>query len=161
MNTLSLLIGISSSLIATFLFLLLNKIFRTIVIPWYQDINYQGARVDGHWEYERSFENSTFIFTFDLEQKASMISGRHTHIKKDNNQKDSILNYKVNGFVRDGYVAVHILPLAKDAMDYQSGMFRLYHKDDHLIMEGIVVFTDTSHGKLGKLENIIFEKIKS
>ena len=50
--TTSLIIGISSSLAATLLFIGGSEIFRKIFLPWYADFIYKGIRIDGDWKLE-------------------------------------------------------------------------------------------------------------
>ena len=42
-------IGVISGLVATFIIVVIGQIWLKIILPWYENLLYQGVRLDGRW----------------------------------------------------------------------------------------------------------------
>ena len=74
--SLTLLLGIVSGLIATFLTLFIRLYWNKIVLPWYEERLYQDARIEGRWDGEINFtDGDTSHFTFHLKRTSHDVSG--------------------------------------------------------------------------------------
>ena len=112
-TTLSIVIGISSSLIATAIFIIASETFRKIVLPWYADKIYRDIRIDGDWIFEG--EDKTDI-CLSLKQWGNQISGTYCH-EVLCNSKRKLEQYKLCGTVRNSYFMATIEPESQRAID--------------------------------------------
>lgn len=91
-----LLIGISSSLVATSIFIAISELARRFLLPWIADKIYRGVRIDGEWKIDEiegvSAEDAKLTMVFNLKQKSENISGTYYH-----NGENGKMLYTVNG----------------------------------------------------------------
>ena len=123
----TLVFGVASSLIATFIFIIAAEVFRRIVIPTFNDRVYRGARVDGKWE----FEINEARLSLELSQKGDDISGVYRH--NSDGETDS---YTVTGRIKDSYFVATAFPQSKYHVDSFSLLFKLKTEDNALMLSG-------------------------
>ncbi|MBF6057748.1 hypothetical protein [Thiomicrorhabdus heinhorstiae] len=149
---LSLIIGISSSLVATALFILLSEFIRRVIIPWYADKIYRGVRIDGEWEAtvlsgnedaKETMEENDMFMRLSLSQKGETIKGGYTH-KNINEEADE---YHLEGRIRDMYFLATAIPKSNRKIDGISFLFHIDYKGSKLRMIGGVL----SQGKAGEV----------
>jgi|TARA_R100001039_G_scaffold37683_2_gene36873 hypothetical protein len=153
-----LIIGISSSLVATFIFLFSRWILLEVLIPWYLDKIYKGIRVDGQWtDVMEGEEDCPVRAALNLKQNANKITGIYSHIFLK--EVDSTTTYKVEGEIRDSYVTLTCWPLAKDHLDAGTMLFKVFSRSG-LRMKGSNAYISSEEGvvKSGEKE---FRKIDS
>jgi hypothetical protein len=129
----SLVVGIVSSLVATFIFLVLAEVARRILVPWFRQQVYRGVRVDGLWRWEiaATADTSKHDLQFQFVQAGDQLSGVHTLVSSDADGRVTVSTYSIVGFVADARVIGYVRPLDKQSTTYTS--FYL-------------VFRDTVHG---------------
>jgi len=142
------LVGISSSLIATFIFLYLNWYVKSIFIPWYEDKIYRGVRVSGHWIVEewdglKMDQNDAPVrATIEVKQKADKITGIYTHYVVGD---DDPASYNFEGEIRNSYLTATSWPVSNDQIDAGAYVLRVFSHDG-LRMKGMVSFIDNVTG---------------
>jgi hypothetical protein len=109
MNNISLniVLGIFSGILTSALLFTLNRIFLEVVVPWYQQLIYEGVDLRDSWLYDRPKGDGVGKFRLKLEQKAHNLSGQltYTSIEKDT---ESVISYLVSGTVWEGYVTLNL-----------------------------------------------------
>lgn len=144
------LLGITSSLIATFIFLYLSWITKTVILPWYEDKIYRGVRIDGHWIAEKwdgtDIDEIAAISeaTIEIKQKADHISGIYSHVDRDDGDTTS---YVFKGEIRNSYVTASSWPIARDHIDAGAFVLNVY-SDNGLKMKGMISYIGDS-GNVG------------
>jgi hypothetical protein len=147
------LLGIISSLVATFLFLALRQIIINIIIPWFRRQIYRGVKIEGVWETEMS---DNIKYTFHLKQDADSINGIFTHSQSTDHDINS-LSYSISGFCRDGFFVGTAEPSAQDAIDHQAFLFAIIHREQSLYIVGKTLTVDS--GKISSSNEVEFRKI--
>jgi hypothetical protein len=150
------LLGIASSLIATFIFLWLNWLFKTILLPWFADKIYRGVRIDGRWcgvLIGGAKINSITSSQLQLTQKGDELTGLYSHTISSKKSEF----YTIGGFVRDAIVTLNWKPSTKDTIDAGSAILRVFTKDSTLRMKGILTYISTESNEV-KSSSIEFEK---
>ena len=143
----SLIIGITSSMIATAVFIFLSELIRRTVLPWYADKIYRGVRIDGKWVLVKNEGNDIpekdELMTFDLTQKGDTITGTYTH-----KLKNEIDLYRLNGFLRDMYFSAIAMPMSNRQIDAASFLFYVEYEGSRLHFLGGVLYK----GKPGEVK---------
>lgn len=157
------LVGIGSSLIATFIFLYLNWLVKSILIPWYEDKIYRGVRVNGHWVIDEWDENklgnnAPIRATFEIKQKADQIKGIYTHTIVKEKEEDTT-SYVIKGEIRNTYLAATSWPISDEQLDAGTYMLRV-HSQDGLKMKGMLSFVSHTTGEVSG-SNVVFKKKES
>ena len=139
------LLGILSSLIATFIFLWLHWFFRTFIIPWYIDKIYKGVRIDGRWilKVKDEAEKKKLSVRFDLQQRADQLEGIFSLT-----QGDSVELFKLKGIIRDAIVTLTWLPTVKDTIDSGAAVLRVFVREKGLNMKGTFSTISTESGEI-------------
>lgn len=141
-NIISLLIGISSSLVATGIFIGISELVRRKLIPWYSDQIYRSVRIDWEWELIE-IDNTKYDnikMKLSLEQSGEDIKGTYSHISKD----DTTDEYSLEGRIRNMYFVATAIPKSNRHVDAMSLLFHVNHIDSNLSMSGSILAKDTS-----------------
>lgn len=138
-------LGIASSLVATFILLVTNWFLTKKLLPWYGDRIYRGVRIDGKWLYH-SLGGNKFDDDIDdglnIIQKGDQITGTYSH-----QAEKGISMYNIKGDIRDSYVTITIWPIARDELDAGSMVLRIYSKQG-LMMKGKISYLSTEDGNV-------------
>lgn len=137
------LVGVLSSLVATFIFLHLSWLVKTILIPWYEDRIYRGVRINGHWtiqelagiDAEQLDEVGTKA-TIDIKQNGDQVTGLYSH---SNIKSDDVATYKFKGEIRNSYLSATSWPIADDHIDAGAYVLRVFSHGG-LRMKGVVTY---------------------
>ena len=104
----SIIIGVVSGLLSSFLLFLLGKFIRTVLIPWYQNLIYNGTNIEGNWVSTAVFPTGTQQdSTVIIKQNATKITATVTAIKSKNGQNIQIKTFALNGFIKERFVHLH------------------------------------------------------
>ncbi len=133
-SMISLLVGISSSLIATFLFIMSSELVRKVLLPWYGDKIYRGSRVDGVWEIIIDPQKPSNVMQLEIKQRGDRLSGIYWH--RIDNEKDV---YILEGRIRDALVMFTAVPKSNRHVDAMSGLFRVMSKGGNFSLEGLII----------------------
>ncbi len=141
-----LVVGITSSLAATAIFLSLAEIFRRVVFPWVEDKLYRGARIDGEWIGTSEVTGSKLKLT----QWGDKVKGTFTH----GEGKDMSV-YSVTGVIKNMYFMATMEPISNKLID---ALVLLMHLDagDHSIVLTGALLVKTGTGNVRAEENLTF-----
>lgn len=102
--TAGVILGVITGVVAGLLLHALTHVIRTIVIPWYRALVYEGVVISGTW-YIESPEYHRRDVTVELEQRADSVSGVSTHVLRNGEKTaDRVRAYKVTGHIRDRFL---------------------------------------------------------
>ena len=153
----SIVIGIVTSLVATFIFLGLAVLFNKLVLPWFRQQVYRGLSIEGTWQWsERRSQPDRHIIRFYFEQAADSLLGRHTldiSVAGD----ASLTEYRIWGFISDGHVVGYCRPLDKHSTTYAAFHLTVIEQIPGVQLKGSLVGTGVD-GDLTKLD-IILERV--
>ncbi|HDY7978964.1 hypothetical protein [Vibrio sinaloensis] len=149
-------IGVLSSLLATFFFLILVKINDDLFLPWFRKQVYKGVDISGSWD--AILDADSLHMTISLKQTADKVSGTFVQVDTSGQQT---WTYDINGYCRDGYFFATVTPTLSDAIDYQTLLFKIYHKHSSLYFKGCISFADGTNGEVETHTNAEFKKAKS
>jgi hypothetical protein len=152
---LALLIGIFSSLFATAIFVSMSELVRRVVIPWYADKIYRGARIDGRWEAEQVKEYTSkdkpLEMYMDLVQRGDTIHGTYSH-KVANGEIDI---YNLSGLIRDRYFLATAVPSSNRQLDGIAMILYMDNKQNKLLLSGQMIYCD-DNAQVGPSVKVIF-----
>ena len=153
-------IGVVSSLIATFIFYCIIELFKRVILPWFTDKIYRGVRIDGKWTSTVMKDPELGISSsMQLNQKGEAVTGTYSHSINKNGNIDTT-DYYLNGIIRDTYFTVTLKPVAKDMIDSIAFILRVHTKiSGALAMKGTCIFIDPTSGKTSSHENEFVKEI--
>lgn len=146
----SVLIGVVSSLVATFIFLFMKWCIVDKLIPWFLDKTYKGIRVDGFWSDREEGDEGDVTASLQLKQESNRISGTYSHAFREDISSPAI--YKIEGEIRDSYIAMTCWPVSKDHLDAFTMLFKVYSKSG-LRMKGIDCYISHDNGGVAHCES--------
>jgi len=160
-TTLSLIIGITSSLVATSIFIGGSLLIKNYFLPWYEDKIYTGIRIDGEWKSKEIEVNGKLLnmektpFTLNLKQNGGKITGYYTHKDKEKEEK-----YILEGKIKDMYFLATAVPVSKRATDGVSFLLHVFNKNSKLSMGGSIL-AQSDYGTVKSYEKLKFEWVDS
>jgi len=109
--------GIVGGLIATFLTLVIHRIWLTIIRPWYEERVYHDARFEGTWDATEVFSDTTpqqtGKFTIELRRQGHTVSATSTCI--DGPDKGTV--YKMEGTFNNLILTLTWTPMDKRSLE--------------------------------------------
>jgi hypothetical protein len=78
--------GVVAGILTSALLFILGVITTKIILPWYQDLIYKGADLQGVWVSEFDYDGYKYQFKTELKQNAHRLSGTTTITKSGGNQ---------------------------------------------------------------------------
>lgn len=105
-NFLSVFLGVISGVITSSILFFSAWAFREFLLPKLKSYMYKGVSITGTWEVS-SPEYDRRKITFHLTQVADKVTGTSAHVLNDKNsdeRADETRAYRLEGFVRDGYL---------------------------------------------------------
>lgn len=140
----TLVVGISSSLIATALFISFSEIIRRFVLPWVSDKIYQGVRIDGEWHEVLESEGvASTKGKLSLYQKSTKITGSYIH-----GEGEGKTTYAVYGTLKNMYFMATLEPTSSKMIDAGAMLMHVEHEKDSLRLKGSLLY----QGDPGKVE---------
>lgn len=145
----SIILGVVSGILTSFVIWLIIKLFQKIVLPWYQNFTYQGLKISGSWVgfYENKFNhtndpkssnnitrnNNDPDYSIHLKQKGHIIYGTLTRNKTSAGERD-IKEFEFEGLFRNGDLVFYYKP--KDQTRLGLGCYVMKLADDGRKFEG-------------------------
>jgi hypothetical protein len=136
------LVGIIAGIITTWILFVGKAFWETKVIPYLQEVRYQGVKIDGAWSGHvhvksdeegkvEGFETDSRLF---LIQSAHKLTGAFT-FSFQNDKKNFTLDFNVNGYMWEGYITLNFLPKDRRITSYGTALFKLHDGGHSLIGE--------------------------
>lgn len=122
--SITIVLGIVSGIVTTVLLYILGVLFSKIIIPWYQQIIYQGVDLNGEWQFEDTLNDSVERFKLSLTQNANNVSGHllYIRIKDDENRE---VNYSFIGNVWEGYLTLNMKSKDRRVIAYSTCLLKV------------------------------------
>lgn len=160
---LSVLLGVVSGIVTAILIGLATLLFKHILIPWFQQLVYQGVNVGGNWHHKAEFQLSAtttqqFEVFLDIEQQAHKVTGNF-HVRNVVGGTEYTNYYKLKGVVKDNYLQFTYTAQRSDRTGLGSFLLRVAHGGTKLI--GSAIFTpdaDPNDTSVAVRRNMIFKR---
>ncbi len=95
-------LGVASGLVASFLFVSIVIVFNKVVIPWYRSLIYSGVDISGEWESKLKMHERKETGALIIKQKADKISCIMTiSVQYSDDDDVEIKVFKLNGKIED------------------------------------------------------------
>lgn len=159
----SIVIGVLSGVLTSFLVWLLVLVFEKIVMPWYQKVVYRGVVIDGEWflfykkgEFEGQSTNAESVGTVLFTQRGHKILGEVYYNK---NLNGSLCNKKffIEGFLKDNHLVCTLE--VKDPKKMGIGTYVMELVEDGNRLDGTHLFVNTLKG--GNVSHVNFSMKRS
>ena len=169
------LVGIVAGIITTWILFLGKEFWESSVVPYLQELRYQGVKVDGAWSgYTKvegqvpvegqvaveaqvaveGFESDTRLF---LVQSAHKITGSFTFTFK-NSKMNFTLDFNVSGYMWEGYITLNFLPKDRRITSYGTTLLKLH--DGGLSLLGQWCFRDVEAEKVISIPMFLAREMK-
>ena len=100
--------GVLSGVIAAALLCVASLLLRRVVIPWYQEMRYQGIDLRGTWLFNPSPDGSNADIKMTIKQSAHQLSGNARLIFKNEEGHGKDIEFEVHGSVWEGYLTLNL-----------------------------------------------------
>ena len=101
----TILYGVITGILTSFIIFLLIQIFNKIIVPWYQLTIYRGLSVAGVWEEKHQYKSYSDISKLSISQNSQMIKCLMTVVKTENDSGEvEIKNFNLKGSFHDGHI---------------------------------------------------------
>jgi len=147
-------LGIVVGIVTTAILFGLKVFWTTRVTPYLTRLKYQGVEIDGQWSGSTELTEDDIArekleakpfktdFKLFLEQNAHTLSGTFT-FNFAGAIKDFSLDFKVNGYMWEGYVTLNFTPKDRRVTSYATGLFKLH--DGGYSLVGSWLFRDVEY----------------
>jgi hypothetical protein len=133
-------IGVVGGLVATAITVFIDKVWKRLIVPWYEERVYQDARIGGVWKAEFHNQGEIEEERIDITTKGHQVSGTITITKGKNEGKV----YLFNGNFRN-LILVATYHSRKD-YELDRGSFALLLRKNGTLLEGqCIYFSDKSN----------------
>jgi hypothetical protein len=153
-------IGISvfSGILTSFLLALIVIIFKQSLIPWYQELIYNGIKLNGKWDGGTNTTNAKIEASIELNQHASNIEGVFLveTIYHDKQVKPYKNQYKISGTIVNNIVKIHYKTASSLRTGTGVGLFEITNGGNKLL--GHIVHSEDSSGKSFYLKDFILKR---
>ena len=143
----TIMIGVFSGLLASIAFLLLSKFINLILIPWYQNIIYNGTNVEGTWKTTKTFSNGskqeTILF---IKQNATLISASVTVVKTNQGEVTIIKNFKFKGILKERFLCISGQNIDNKQIGFVSSLLEV--KSGGKELEGVESWYDVASNSI-------------
>ncbi|HHF2878601.1 TPA: hypothetical protein ACPJZX_004416 [Vibrio diabolicus] len=152
----TLLIGICSSLAATFIFIGLSELTTRWLIPSFKDFVYSGVRIDGDWVYQTpSSEASEVDIVLTLNQKAGKVSGSLMYAYGDRKT-----DFDLNGEIHNMIFSATAVAKSRRHVDASSMLLHIDQYEGSLRLTGAFSAVERVN-KIVSFENVMFVERRS
>lgn len=145
-------VGIITGIMTTAILYTVKVLWTSKVTPYLTKTRYQGVEVDGQWGgfvevTEKDVENGIVGPPFKsehslfLEQNAHSLSGSLL-FKFKNPEKEFTLDFKVTGYMWEGYLTLNFVPKDKRITSYATALLKLHDGGKTLV--GMWLFRDVN-----------------
>mgnify|MGYP001559453092 CR=1 FL=1 len=150
----SIMLGVISGILTSFVIWLVLQIFQKTILPWYQTITYQGLKISGAWI--GIFSDKTSPSTIDdpdyviyINQKGHFIEGSLIRNKNHDGSRGS-KEFTFNGLFRDGNLVLTYKP--KDNTRLGLGAYVMMLTSDGRKLEGTSVYVGANNRIVGQFK---------
>jgi hypothetical protein len=127
-------VGVVAGVLTSALLHVCKVLWDKKITPFLAEIRYQGVRVDGAWggRSEDSVANIHSEAHLFLEQSAHKLAGSFNFTFKSP-QKTFSLDFKVDGYMWEGYLTLNFLPKDRRVTSYATALVKLHGGGNALV----------------------------
>lgn len=155
----TILVGIISGLVASFLSWIIFRFSSDTIVPWYQTRLYRGILVDGTWIGSRNDAGTDFGFSLQLHQSGHNLDGAFTAKNKKATGEATEKTFKVKGEITNNYLLLCYFPANQYIYGSGSFLLQVYHAGSQL--KGGMMYLQTRTGLIGAVNDITLERVRS
>jgi hypothetical protein len=159
---LSIIIGVIAGVTTSAIVYMIVRIFNKIIVPWYQQITYNGLDISGVWKEFHDYEGlMTQESTIFLKQKAHSINGRIILVKKVKNEEIfDTKSFDFKGDFYDGFLNITCTNVSRRQIGFHNYLLRILNDGNKV--NGIKSWYDIGFEKIvsDEIEWIRKESIK-
>ena len=101
----SIIIGVLSGVLSTTLLFLLSKFTSQILIPWYQNLIYNGTNIGGVWYAQLYFDDgSKAEYKLAIKQNATKLNATMIYVYSQEGKSSEIKNFKLSGYIKERFI---------------------------------------------------------
>lgn len=126
-----LIIGVIGGLVASITIFLWEKVWKRIIVPWYEERVYQDARINGEWKSTFKYQNEIHEELVEIRSQGHSITGKITVIKGKHQGK--VFNFSGN-FKNLILIGTYH---SKKRIDLDRGTFTMLLTKNGSVLEGI------------------------
>jgi hypothetical protein len=140
-------LGVLSCVLTAGLLYLVSRLFRSVVIPWYERVAYKGVDLQGSWT-GKLLDTNEFIFplTITLRQNAHSLQGNAFLDKSSGTDTDRSTHYEVTGSTWEGYVCLNFQSLDRKRLAFATALFQIFKGGREI--RGPFTFRDMLHDEI-------------
>jgi hypothetical protein len=155
----SILVGVISGVVASFLSWVIYRFSTDTIVPWYQTRLYRGILVNGTWIGSRNDNGKVFGFSLQLHQSGHNLDGFFTAKNKKPSGEETEKTFKVKGEITNNYLLLCYSPA--NPYIYGSGSFLLQVYNAGAQLKGGMMYLQTRTGLVGAVDDITLERVRS
>jgi hypothetical protein len=124
----TILLGVVSGVITSFILYWLAVTFTRIILPWYQRIIYKGIDVSGEWVGKLKAKGNDDVHwdvSLNLKQSAHSITGMYTAVKYVKGCENRVTNMSVSGEVWEGFVSLQCRTISNRNLSFGSMLLKI------------------------------------
>jgi hypothetical protein len=132
--------GVVSGLVTAVLLWFFGLLVKKLILPWFQQMVYQGVDIGGDWIHKDMREGRTHDFevALNVRQSAHRISGTfRATTKREGTEYTNY--YSIKGTVKDNYVLFDYFAQRKDRTGIGSFLLRVSKGGTHLIGDALFI----------------------
>lgn len=142
--------GIVAGILTSVVLLLFARIFKQILLPWYQDLVYKGVDLRGKWIAQRTGSSGiTYHFTLLLSQSAHSVKGKMTVAKINASvaqpgvqTSDYVQGFEVAGATWEGFVTINMTSDDRRSLSFSTSLLQVRSRGQKLV--GHMVYRSSS-----------------
>jgi len=133
--------GVVAGVITSAVLLLCSQIFQNLLLPWYQNLIYNGVDLRGKWVSQKTFAGEiTYHYTLILEQSAHNLSGSMSIVKMNSqagppggHMGDYVQGFKASGVTWEGFVTVNMTSDDRRSLSFVTTLLQVRNRGQALV----------------------------
>lgn len=147
----SIVLGVVSGVLTSALLYAIGFVIKRHILPWYQEVIYQGVDINGVWATEVESENVKAKMEMTLFQHAHALSGQTTVVQgKDLNNPTNINNLRVQGHVWEGFLTLNMQSQDRTRLSYATSLLEVLNGG--LTLKGSYVYRSIQSDEIRSIE---------
>lgn len=126
-------VGVIAGVVATFLTLVVRRVWVSVILPWYEERVYQDAHFEGLWSATEVYDGSSKDeYTLELNRKGHQVDGRLTCV----GGADDGSVYELTGSFKNLVLTVTYVSRDKHALDRGAWTLKLTENGKRFLGHG-------------------------
>ena len=137
--------GVAAGVLTSGLLFTLGVVFTKIVVPWYQDLVYQGVDLSGLWVQHQNLSGIAYDYNMVLKQTAHCLRGTMTLTKSGappGPQGDYVQGFDVSGSTWEGFVTLNMRSSDRRSLAFATTLLEIQNRGRSL--SGVLAFRSSA-----------------